>query len=148
MGPGWKPKTMKFVRGHPYSRREIHDQLGGSVQCFLPFVGGRVVAACLCPILNPLAPRQILAGDAPGVLNAGRLLARQPGPIPVFLKCGSAQWAFEGMFAVAETIEDPTRCAIAAASAERADPVRLVIALNEWVPSTQHHSPGDAHCDG
>lgn len=120
-----------FVLNHSYSRREIFSQLGGNMQSFLPFTNGRVVAACVCPELNPQAPLQILAGDAPGVLKAARMLSGQSGTIPVFLKRGSSQWEYQGLFAVGSWTDDPAECEAAAKAARRDDPIRLVINLKQ-----------------
>ncbi len=36
-----------FAIGQAYTREDIHEQVGGSVQSFLPTVDNRVVCACL-----------------------------------------------------------------------------------------------------
>jgi len=56
-----------FVKELCYSRDEIHAELGGSVQSYLPAVDGSGVAACFkrTPNPNPDAPDIDLAGLGP-----------------------------------------------------------------------------------
>lgn len=90
-----------FRLGQSYTRREIHQAVGGSVQSYLPTVDGRVVAACLRRDTNPDAPFTILPGTGPGIEGAAaRLVARQ-APVPTFLKRGVGDWEFVGEFAAA-----------------------------------------------
>jgi len=42
-----------FEIGESYTRKQIHDQLGCSIQIFLPTVDGEVVCACLSRNKNP-----------------------------------------------------------------------------------------------
>jgi len=42
--------------GNQYSRRQIHDLLGGGIQSYLPHKNGQVVCGCFRKDLNPLAP--------------------------------------------------------------------------------------------
>ncbi len=104
------------------------------MQSFLPFIGGRVVAACLTPRLNPHAPRRILVGDGPGILMAARLLAAQREPIPVFMKRGVGLWEFVGQYVVAGSTEDRAECAAAARVSGREDAIAAVIELTEATP--------------
>lgn len=90
-----------FRRGRHYTRREIHDHLGGgSLQTYLPSKEGHILCACLRLDTNPDAPEVILPGTGPGIEEAARRLRRQRGPLPVFIKAGSGAWRFEGMYEV------------------------------------------------
>lgn len=89
-----------FDSGREYTRDEIHAQVGGSKQSYLPTKNGAVVAACLKPHLNPRAPQVILCGRGERIEPAGRLLASQPHAIPVFLKRGTNRWEYRGLFKV------------------------------------------------
>ena len=89
-----------FKLGETYTRAEIHELLGGSIQSFLPTVQGRVVCACLTKKMNPGAPFIILVGSKPRVLQAGLTLAEQSAPIPVFLKEAPNAWMYNGLFSV------------------------------------------------
>lgn len=93
--------------GRHYSRREIHDALGGDVQSYLPSAGGRVVAICLDPRKNPAAPREILVGTGPRIRQRGDALVRQGGPLPVFLKRAAGVWEAVGSFVVESSSDDP-----------------------------------------
>lgn len=92
-----------FDVGRQYCRDEIYDMVGGSKQSYLPTKNGKVVAACVTRKMNPQAPWQILCGRGPIVESAGALLARQPGPIPVFLKQDVNRWEYLGMFKVVDS---------------------------------------------
>ena len=89
-----------FTVGQDYTRQAIHEQLGGSVQSYLPTVHGRVVCACLKKETNPEAPRVILVGKGPDIERAGAIFASQQGAVPVFLKRETNAWTFEGYFRV------------------------------------------------
>ena len=87
-----------FKIGEAYTRRQIHEVLGGSVQIYLPTVQGRVVCACLTTKMNPGAPHVILVGNKPRVLQAAHQLVKQAEPIPIFLKKASNAWVYAGNF--------------------------------------------------
>lgn len=100
-----------FELGQNYTRQEIHDQLGGDLQSYLPIANGRAVCACLNRDKNPEAPNVVVVGTGPGIENAGELLAMQVGSIPVFLKQESNAWTFQGSFEVARSTQDPAELA-------------------------------------
>ena len=77
---------MYFEYGNHYSRREIHERLGGSMQACFPHIDGQVVCACLRYDLNPEAPEVLLVGDGPDVREYGNVLCQQNAPIPIFIK--------------------------------------------------------------
>ena len=118
-----------FQTGELYSRREIHERVGGSVQTYLPHVSGRVVAACLDPALNPGAPTTILVGEGIGIESAARMLVHQREPVPVFIKLGSGQWEYVGHYAVHKHSTDPSLCADSARESGRDDRLTMVIQM-------------------
>lgn len=85
-----------FRRGEMYTRWEIHDQVGGALQSFLPTVDGRVVAACLRLDTNPDAPAVILPGTGPGIEGAAARLVAQRVAVPTFLKREVNRWEYVG----------------------------------------------------
>lgn len=89
-----------FIIGEAYTRKLIHDHLGGSVQSFLPTVDGEVVCACLSKDMNPNAPHQILVGNRPIVMKSAGQFSRQTSPIPVFIKRASNEWVYDGDYLV------------------------------------------------
>jgi hypothetical protein len=89
-----------FVIGKEYTRDDIHSEVGGSKQSYLPTLGGTVVAACLTKDLNPRAPDVVLCGRGKMIEPAGAALADQRQSIPVFVKLGVNRWEFHGMFRV------------------------------------------------
>lgn len=119
-----------FELGKSYTRREIHNVLGGSVQAFLPDKGGRVVCACLTRRLNPDVPNVILVGGGPDIYRRGRMLANQGGTIPVFLKNASDDWRYAGEFEVERASEIAADIAPWQSRAGR-DDVRIVIHMRK-----------------
>src|SRR5947209_17135739 len=103
---------MAFHRGDSYTRDQIHSELGGEKVSYLPQQGGRIVCGCFSPDSNPEAPYEILVGgtDEVGgegpVLKKARMLSRQGGSIPVFLKQATNFWLFDGNFRVKGVVED------------------------------------------
>jgi hypothetical protein len=93
-----------FRIGEAYTRRQIHDQLGGSVQSFLPTVDGEVVCACLSRDMNPDAPDVILVGNKPIVLQSAEQFSKQTTSVPVFIKKISKEWIYVGDYSVNKVI--------------------------------------------
>jgi 5-methylcytosine-specific restriction protein A len=102
---------MAFIAGESYTRDHIHEQLGGEKVSHLPQKDGKIVCGCFSMESNPEAPYVVLVGgsdDGVGrsVERKAKLLAKQPEPIPVFLKRTSNDWVFEGYFRVQRAIRD------------------------------------------
>jgi 5-methylcytosine-specific restriction protein A len=103
---------MVFVEGESYTRDFIHAQLGGEKVSYLPQKGGRIVCGCFSPDLDPEAPYEILVGgtDEDGtegpIVKKARMLSRQEGSIPVFLKRATKEWMYDGHYRVKRLIED------------------------------------------
>lgn len=95
-----QPDTMSdpFEIGRTYSRKAISEEIGGNPRWALPRLGGKVVCVCLKPENNPNAPRAVFVTEGPGREEAGRQLAGQEEPIPVFLKERSREWRHVGQF--------------------------------------------------
>ncbi len=89
-----------FKIGEAYTRKQIHEQLGGSVQSFLPTVDGEVVCACLSRDMNPKAPHVVLVGNKPIVMKSAEQFSRQTTSIPVFIKEASNEWVCVGEYTV------------------------------------------------
>ena len=91
-----------FHLGQDYTRRQISNRVGGSMQNALPTVNKVVVAACLHADAshNPDAPEVILCGNTERVAAAGEWLSVQPDPIPVFVFHARNQWEYRGWFRV------------------------------------------------
>jgi len=90
-----------FKVGRDYTRDEIHDQVGGSKQAYLPTVSGQVVAICVKPKLNPRAPEVILCGKGPIITASGAALSTQRSAVPLFIKIAVNRWQYKGDFTVA-----------------------------------------------
>ncbi len=100
---------MPFVVGESYSRDHIHAELGVDMISYLPQREGRIVCGCFSVNSNPEAPYEILVGgsDENGAIQRkARLLAKQGGTIPVFLKHSAYNWKFDGFYRVKSLSED------------------------------------------
>ena len=122
-----KPKTKSpFLMGKDYNRSQIHAELGGNTQSYLPFVGGKVVCACLTTKLNPGAPRIILVGRGRDIERAGQLLSRQAVPIPVFIKQTKNRWTYRGLWRVRDSSQSPESIEKESSPAQRADVTSVI----------------------
>ena len=121
-----------FEYGTSYTREEIHAQVGGSVQSFLPHLGGRVVAACLRLDTNPDAPAVILAGTGAGIESAADMLVAGVGPVPTFLKRAVGEWEYVGEYVPAGSSQDTGVLAEQARRSGRDDITRVIY----MVPAT------------
>jgi hypothetical protein len=117
---------MMFENGKTYTREDIHRQLGGDVQSYLPHVGGQVVAACLRPDTNPDAPRVILPGTGEGIERSADLLVGQKTPVPTFLKRRSGEWEYVGDFVVERWSQDSAELAEHSRRSGRNDISRVI----------------------
>ncbi len=117
---------MSFKFGKCYTRREIHERIGGSIQAFLPHKDGQVVCACLRKDLNPEAPKVFLVGDGPNVRKCGNLLCKQNEPIPVFIKEDENEWKYKGKYRVQRWSENPKEIKSQESQARRNDLTRII----------------------
>lgn len=96
-----------FETGKEYSREDIHRVTGGCKQAFLPVKGGKVVAARLRQDLNPNAPDIIVCDGSAAARAAGRTLARQTDPIPVFIRTATDRFRYVGEYVTDESLTAP-----------------------------------------
>ena len=115
-----------FEQDVSYTREEIHTEVGGSMQSFLPHVGGRVVAACLRRDYNPDAPAVVLVGTGEGIEQAADMLVAQRSPVPTFIKQGTDGWEYVGEFAAERSSQDATDLAAQARRSGREDITRVI----------------------
>lgn len=115
-----------FEHGVSYTRKQIHAQVGGSLQSFLPHVGGRVVAACLRPDYDPDAPTVLLVGEGEGIEQAADMLVAQRSPVPMFLKLGTGDWKYVGEYAVERSSQDAADLAAQGQRSGRGDITRVI----------------------
>ena len=100
---------MELQFGTLYTRREIHDIVGGGdLQSYLPLTEGRIRCGCFDPELNRRAPYEADVGNAPNVLRYAQLLAVEHGEIPVFLKRETNSWEYVGRFRATAYSDNPT----------------------------------------
>ena len=84
--------------GETFTREEIAARHGGSAESYLPMKRGRVVAVCVRLDYNPGAPKVILPGDRRRHLKLAKLLIRQGGRVPVYVRVDRVEWKFMGQF--------------------------------------------------
>lgn len=89
---------MAFILGNTYTRDEIHNQLGGEKETYLPQKNGKIVCGCFNPDLNPQAPCIILVGNGSRIIEKAQILSKQESCIPVFVKLESGKWEYKGNF--------------------------------------------------
>lgn len=95
-----------FRVGEYYTREQIHEVLGGSIQSYLPFRDGRVVCGCFVPgdAMNPNAPEEVLFGradESPQIVESAKLVfeqGRHGDAIPIFLKRSANRWEYRGVY--------------------------------------------------
>jgi hypothetical protein len=122
--------TMPFQLARHYTRREIHDALGGNTEEYLPTKDGRVVCGAFrTEDANPEAPMVILPGFGPKIEKAAELFASQATGIPIFLKRGTNRWQYVGDFRVKRLSRDPSEVAKHSARANREADVSCVLFL-------------------
>ncbi|MGD0778302.1 MAG: hypothetical protein ABSC05_36430 [Candidatus Solibacter sp.] len=98
-----------FKIGNRYTRAEIHNTLGGSMQSCLPTRNGSVVCGCFIKgRLNPGAPHRVLAGTGKIIESSARVFASQKEPVPVFIKHRVNESEYVGDFRVASLSQDPS----------------------------------------
>jgi Domain of unknown function (DUF6697) len=120
----------KFERNRSYSRSEIHNALGGSVQWYLPTVRNAVVAGCFRRDTNPDAPAIVLPGNGPAIRKSAELFASSPESVPVFIKHGVNDWRYVGDYCVTKLSQDPSEIRVHAQRAGRND-VSCVLHLSK-----------------
>jgi len=86
--------------GNQYSRKYIHDLLGGGIQDYLPHKNGQVVCGCFRKDLNPFAPDIILPGKGLEIMRWAKVFREQTYPIPIFIKQQSNAWEYVGKYKV------------------------------------------------
>jgi hypothetical protein len=123
MATDWK-------RGALYTRSEIHRELGGGTQEFLPHVDGEIVCGCFTPDLNPDAPNEILPGNGPGIVRWATRFYEQRSPVPVFLKRDTNQWEYVGNWIAERLITDRSEIAKRQQRTSRTD-ISMILRLAE-----------------
>ena len=116
----------QFELGKSYSREEIHDALGGSLEDYLPRSMGRVVCACLTREANPDAPHVVLPGAGPNMMAAADQLSQQDDPFPVFIKKRAKEWVYVGMFERIGEKRSPKYVVPHARKTKRSDITRVI----------------------
>jgi hypothetical protein len=103
---------MELKLGHLYSRQQISEMIGGSIQAYLPVKGGKVVCGCFntSEWYNPGAPEEVLFGRAesmPKVEESAEMVYQQGTPIPIFLFRRTAKWEYVGDYRCISLSRDP-----------------------------------------
>lgn len=120
-----------FIVGNSYTRDEIHQQVGGSIQSYLPSVNGAIVAGCFKkgPAWNPHAPNEVLPGKGIIIEASAKRFAQQSIFVPVFLKQGVNDWIYQGDYRVKHQSFDPQEILRKAREAGRIGEVSSILFL-------------------
>lgn len=119
-----------FKQDESYTRDDIHDQVGGSKQSYLPTKDCTVTCICLSKNMNPDAPQIILSGQGRIIEQSAKWLVSQTNDLPVFIKDSPNNWIFKGLFRVLKSVTDPSEINKNYHLAGRTD-VQKVIELEE-----------------
>ena len=120
---------MDFQLARHYTRQQIHDEVGGGVEEYLPARDGRIVCGAFRPDTNPDAPMIILAGKSAKIRKAAEQFAAQTDAVPVFLKRDANRWQYVGRFRVQRASTDPADIAKHEKRANRQNAVSIVLFL-------------------
>ena len=115
-----------FVENKLYSRKEIHDLVGGGTEDYLPHNDYVVVCACFRLDLNPDAPEVVLVGDGKDIIRWANVFRRQMNFVPTFIKRADKEWEYVGNYKVKSSEDDLEIIEKYAAKAERTDVVRVL----------------------
>jgi hypothetical protein len=86
------------IIGQFYDRQQIHEMFGGNTQSALPFAGGKAVAGCYDPKMNPKAPEEILVGVGRFKQHYSKHAAENNLILPIFLKRANREYEFVGYY--------------------------------------------------
>jgi hypothetical protein len=92
--------------GNLYTRKEISQLLGGSMQEYLPHVNYQVIAGAFTTTANPEAPDAIFVPNRPYVIKWARIAAGQSFRIPIFLKRTISGWEYVGNYRAVALLEE------------------------------------------
>ncbi len=126
-------ERMMFRQGATYTRRQIHDAVGGDLQSYLPHVGGHVVAACLRLDKNPDAPKVILPGRGSRIERSAEQLVADRQPVPAFIKRDTDRWEYVGDYVAAGLTRGADEIAAEARRSGR-DDISCVVHLSKARP--------------
>lgn len=113
----------QFEIGKWYSSRDIHNEVGGELQTYLPEKDGQIVAGRFGLQMNPNAPGEVFVGNLPRVRDKAVMLSRQATPIPVFIKDKKSDRGFKyvGRYRAVHLLNDDSSIASAERRSDRED---------------------------
>jgi len=98
---------MFFVIDQCYDREEIHRELGGELDHYLPQKDGNIVCGCFRPDDNPRVPDEILVGKGVVIQRKAQRFTMQRKYIPVFIRRDANQWEYMGDYRVHGFLDKP-----------------------------------------
>ncbi|MBK7357242.1 hypothetical protein [Propionivibrio sp.] len=109
--------------GQIYTHDYICKTFGGDAKggSYLPQNKQTILCGCFTTTMNPEAPEVVLVGNGPKIIGKAEILAAQGGSIPVFLKMGTNQWKYQGMFELLSFSKNPADFEAKATLADRND---------------------------
>lgn len=115
--------------GSIYTHDFICKLFGGDTKSgtYLPQSKQTVLCGCFTKNMNPGAPEKVLVGHGPRIITRAERLEAQGGSIPVFLKQGTNQWAYQGVFELVRLSRNPADFENEAASVDRSDVIAALI---------------------
>lgn len=115
--------------GKVYTHDFICKLFGGDAKSgtYLPQSKQTILCGCFTSEKNPDAPEKILVGHGPRIIAKAERLETQGGSIPVFLKRGTNQWAYQGVFEFVRLSRNPADFENEAVIADRCDVIAALI---------------------
>lgn len=115
--------------GKVYTHDFICKLYGGDTKSgtYLPQSKQTVLCGCFTTNMNPGAPEKILVGHGPRIIGRAERLEAQGGSIPVFLKQGTNQWAYQGVYELVRLSRNPADFENDAALVDRNDVIAALI---------------------
>ena len=108
-----------YIEGKLYSYHETTVCFGGGDRSYLPSRGRTILGGRFKPTMNPRAPNVVVVGNNPRVVEKANALSTGGYSIPIFLREGSNQWRYKGMYKCISHSRDPS--VISANDAGRSD---------------------------
>jgi len=101
---------MSFKLGVRYSRKDIHNEIGGETETYLPQKYKQVVCGCFKLELNSDVPLEVQVGEKPTVVAKTELLEQQANQrIPIFVQDPTLRkknWIYRGLYDFVELVRD------------------------------------------
>lgn len=114
---------VKLGVGNKYTHDFICKTFGGDAKSgtYLPQSKQTILCGCFTSTMNPEAPDVVLVGGGPRIIGKAEKLLAQGGAIPIFMKLGTNQWEYRGLYELQNISRETTDIEARAVAADRND---------------------------